>query len=402
MNCVGIDVSKGKSTIAVMRPFGEVVVSPFEVLHTDSELSELARLLKSLDGETRVVMESTGNYHTPVAWLLHGAGFYVSVVNAMLVHDYGNNSLRRAKTDRKDAVKLANYGLDHWLTLPRYVPEEDTRLMLKACYRQYQQYSKVRTMLKNNLISLLDTAFPDANRLFTSPPRADGSEKWVDFVATFWHCECVCGLSEKAFTTKYRKWCKKHGYNFSEEKALGIYASACGHVGIMPKTNTTKLLVEQAISQLQATSAALVALKQEMQSLASYLPESPVVMEMFGVGPTLGPQLMAEIGDVRRFHSKKALVAFAGIDSPPYQSGQMNVCGRSISKRGSASLRRTLFLVMGVYLKNAPTNEPVYQFMNKKRTEGKPYRVYMMASANKFLRIYYASVKAYLDSLEHA
>ena len=402
MNCVGIDVSKGKSTIAVMRPFGEVVVSPFEVLHTDSELSELARLLKSLNGETRVVMESTGNYHTPVAWLLHGAGFYVSVVNAMLVHDYGNNSLRRAKTDRKDAVKLANYGLDHWLTLPRYVPEEDTRLMLKACYRQYQQYSKVRTMLKNNLISLLDTAFPDANRLFTSPPRADGSEKWVDFVATFWHCECVCGLSEKAFTTKYRKWCKKHGYNFSEEKALGIYASACGHVGIMPKTNTTKLLVEQAISQLQATSAALVALKQEMQSLASYLPESPVVMEMFGVGPTLGPQLMAEIGDVRRFHSKKALVAFAGIDSPPYQSGQMNVCGRSISKRGSASLRRTLFLVMGVYLKNAPTNEPVYQFMDKKRTEGKPYRVYMMASANKFLRIYYASVKAYLDSLEHA
>ena len=293
MNCVGIDVSKGKSTIAVMRPFGEVVVSPFEVLHTDSELSELARLLKSLNGETRVVMESTGNYHTPVAWLLHGAGFYVSVVNAMLVHDYGNNSLRRAKTDRKDAVKLANYGLDHWLTLPRYVPEEDTRLMLKACYRQYQQYSKVRTMLKNNLISLLDTAFPDANRLFTSPPRADGSEKWVDFVATFWHCECVCGLSEKAFTAKYQKWCKKHGYNFSEEKALGIYASACGHVGIMPKTNTTKLLVEQAISQLQATSAALVALKQEMQSLASYLPESPVVMEMFGVGPTLGPQLMA-------------------------------------------------------------------------------------------------------------
>ena len=116
MNCVGIDVSKGKSMIAVMRPFGEVVVSPFEVRHTASELSELARLLKNLDGETRVVMESTGNYHAPVAWLLHGAGFYVSVVNAMLVHDYGNNSLRRGKTDKKDAVKLANYGLDHWLT----------------------------------------------------------------------------------------------------------------------------------------------------------------------------------------------------------------------------------------------------------------------------------------------
>ena len=392
MNCVGIDVSKGKSMIAVMRPFGEVVVSPFEVRHTANELSELAGLLKSLDGETRVVMESTGNYHAPVAWLLHDAGFYVSVVNAMLVHDYGNNSLRRAKTDKKDAVKLANYGLDHWLTLPRYIPEEDTRLMLKICYRQYQQYSKVQTMLKNNLISLLDTTFPDANRLFTSPPRADGSEKWVDFVATFWHCECVCGLSKKAFTTKYQKWCRKHGYNFSEDKALDIYASACRHFGVIPKTDTAKLLVEQAISQLQTTSSALAALKQEMQSLAASLPEYPVVMGMFGVGPTLGPQLLAEIGDVRRFHSKKALVAFAG---------QIDVRSRSISKRGSASLRRTLFLVMSVILQCAPIDEPVYQFMDKKRSEGKPYRVYMMASANKFLRIYYASVKAYLESLEH-
>ena len=167
----------------------------------------------------------------------------------MLVHDYGNNSLRRAKTDKKDAIKLANYGLDHWLTLPRYVPEEDTRLMLKACYRQYQQYSKVQTMLKNNLISLLDTTFPDANRLFTSPPRDDGREKWIDFVATFWHRECVCDLSEKAFAAKYQKWCKKYGYNFSEGKALDIYAAARGHFGVMPKTDTAKLLVEQAISQ---------------------------------------------------------------------------------------------------------------------------------------------------------
>ena len=74
----------------------------------------------------------------------------------------------------------------------------------------------------------------------------------------------------------------------------------------MPKTDTAKLLVEQAISQLRATSATLAALKQEMQSLAASLPEYPVVMGMFGVGPDLGPQLMAEIGDVRRFHSKSA------------------------------------------------------------------------------------------------
>lgn len=400
MNCVGVDVSKGKSMIAVMRPLGEMVIPPFEVRHTDAELCELSRQLRDLDGETRVVMEATGNYHMPVAGFLYDSGFYVSVVNAMLVHGYGNNSLRRAKTDKKDAIRLANYGLDHWLALPKYIPEDEVRLMLKTTYRQYQQCAKVQTMLKNNLISLLDTAFPDANRLFTSPARADGSEKWVDFVAAFWHCECVCGLSEKAFAAKYQKWCKKHGYNFSQDKALDIYASACGHLSVMPKTDTAKLLVDQTASQLRAASAALAALRNEMQSLAASLPEYPVVMGMFGVGPALGPQLMAEIGDVRRFYSKKALVAFAGIDAPPYQSGQMEVRSRSISKRGSSALRRTLFLVMSTILRRSPANEPVYQFMDRKRAEGKPYRVYMMASANKFLRIYYATVKQYLDSLE--
>lgn len=170
----------------------------------------------------------------------------------------------------------------------------------------------------------------------------------------------------------------------------------------MPKTDTAKLLVEQAVSQLQATSAALAALKKEMQALASSLPEYPVVMKMYGVGPTPGPQLMAEIGDIRRFHSKKALVAFSGLDSPPNDSGQVTNNHRRITKRGSPALRRTLFLVMGVFLQNSPVDEPVYRFMDKKRAEGKHYRVYMMAAANKFLRIYYASVKAHLDALEEA
>ena len=402
MNAVGIDVSKGKCMVAVMRPFGEVVLSPFEVRHSSSELSKLAKLLKSLNGESRVVLESTGNYHAPVAKMLHDAGLYVSVVNAMLVHDYRNNSLRRAKTDKKDAVKLANYGLDHWLSLPRYVPEKDTRLLLKNCYRQYQQYAKVQTMMKNNLISLLDMILPAVNCLFSSSARADGSEKWVDFIDAFWHVQCVAGLSVNAFSAKYLKWCRKHGYNFSEEKALEIHRTAREHVAVMPKSETTKLLVKQAVAQLRTVSSAKAALQNEMDALAASLPEYPVVMDMFGVGPKLGPQLMAEIGDVRRFHSKNALVAYAGIDAPPYQSGQLNVHSRSISKRGSPALRRTLFLVMRVYLQCSPPDEPVYQYMAMKRAEGKPYLVYMMASANKFLRRYYATVKAYLNALEQS
>lgn len=111
MNAVGIDVSKGKSMVAVARPFGEIVVKPFEVRHTASELRELAHSLQSLDGETRVVLEHTGNYYMPITQALCEAGIFVSAVNPLLIKEYGNNSIRKVKTDKADALKIARYGL---------------------------------------------------------------------------------------------------------------------------------------------------------------------------------------------------------------------------------------------------------------------------------------------------
>ena len=393
MNAVGIDVSKGKSTIAVMRPFGEIVAKPFEVRHTASELKQLADYLKSLDGEVRVVLEYTGRYYQPIARYLHNAGIFVSAVHAKLIHDYGNNTIRRVKTDKADAVKIANYALDRWASLKRYTPEDETRLLLKTCNRQYNQYMKLKVSLKNNLIAILDQTFPGVNTMFTSPVRADGSEKWVDFAERFWHCEAVSSMSKARFTDCYNKWCLKHGYNRSDSKAHELYDLAKAQITTLPYTDGTKALVTQAVAQLNSVSKTLAAVKAEMQRLASMLPEYSTVLAMCGVGETLGPQLMAEIGDVTRFPHKKALVAFAGVDAPPFQSGSFESTGRSISKRGSPLLRKTLFQVMQVLLKTSPSGDAVYDFLDRKRAEGKKYYVYMVAGCNKFLRIYYARVK---------
>jgi len=227
MNAVGIDVSKGTSMVAILRPFGEIVASPFEVTHTGSELSELAGKLKSLAGETKVIMECTGSYHLPIATALHDSGLKVCAVHAQLIHNFGNNTIRKVKTDKADAIKIASYGLTHWLQLPEFAPEIEIRHILKAYSRQYNKYNKLKTMLKNNLISLTDQTFPGVNELFTSPARkSDGHEKWIDFFSRFWHRDCVCSLSGKAFTERYRKWCKRGGYNFSEAKAADIYAAS--------------------------------------------------------------------------------------------------------------------------------------------------------------------------------
>ena len=401
-NVAGVDVSKGKSMVSVLRPFGEVVAKPFSVRHTGSELRELANYLKSLDGETRVVMEHTGRYYEPVARFLHDEGLYVSAVNPKLIKDYGNNTLRKVKTDAADSRKIARYGLDNWAELRQHTPMDTIRYQLKTLNRQQALYSKTKTMMKNNLIALLDQTYPGVNALFDSPVREDGTQKWVDFAASFWPVDAVRGMSLTAFTERYRKWCKRHGYNFSISKAADIHADAQALIAMMPKDSLTKAMVKQAIDSLNAVSRAVEQLKAEMLRLASQLPEYPVVMAMRGVGDSLGPQLMAEIGDVTRFAHRGSITAFAGVDPGADQSGTYESKSNRTSKSGPPELRKALFLVMDCLLKTMPQDDPVYLFMDKKRSEGKPYLVYMTAGANKFLRIYYGRVKEYLAQLENS
>ena len=173
---------------------------------------------------------------------------------------------------------------------------------------------KHKTAMKNNLIGILDQTYPGANTYFDSPAREDGSQKWVDFATTYWHVDCVRKLSLNAFVDHYQKWCKRRKYNFSQSKAVEIYEASKEIVSVLPKDDLTKLIVKQAVEQLNMASQTVEQLRAMMNEAASKLPEYPIVMAMKGVGRSLGPQLMAEIGDVSRFTHKGAITAFAGVD----------------------------------------------------------------------------------------
>lgn len=403
MNSVGIDVSKNWSMVTILRLYGEVVSEPFIVNHTPSELSELAASLRKLKGETKVIMECTGSYYKPIANALSEEGLFVSTVHALVIHNYGNNSIRTGKTDKASSLKIANYGLSYWLELQKYVPEEDIRNMLKMVCRQYSKYMKIRTSLKNNFIHLLDQTFPGGlNELFTSGVRAsDGHEKWIDFALKFWHHECISRLSLKDFSERYQKWCKKNNYNYSYNKAKEIHSFARNCYSVIKKDESTRILIESAAKQLISTSESVNTYAREMTRLAKLLPEYPVVESLYGVGDILGPQLIAEIGDVRRFEKKGSLVCYAGLDVPPNQSGKFNAISGRVSKKGSPFLRATLFKVINSYIVNSPADEPVYQFINRKRSEGKHYYNYMVSASGKFLRIYYARVSEFLRNLDN-
>ena len=394
MLSVGIDVSKEKSTVCAMRPFGEIVVMPFEINHTDSALSELMRMIKRLDTDSKVVMEATGIYHLPVASFLRENGLFVSVINPYEMKLYRAQDLRKVKTDKRDSMTIANYGIDKWFDLREFTPQEDVYAELRLLGRQYRFFMESRIEHLLNLTHLLDYTMPGVKACFGGWSESSGKDKLCDFVEEYWHYDNITRRSEKKFVEHYQKWTKKKGYQFSETKALQIYSLAKDGIPTIPSNApSTKMLLLEATRALREVNSALFAILTRMKELAKTLPEYPVVRAMGGVGDVLAVKLIAEIGDVRKFKSGKALIAYAGIDPPPYESGKFIGTERHISKRGSTTLRKIGYEVMRCVKSNGGNRDTaVYDFMLKKEDEGKAKKVAKIAALNKFLRIYYARV----------
>ncbi len=357
MNAVGIDVSKGKSTVTIRRPGDVVIMPPADIPHSQSAINELIQLIKNLDGETKACLEHTGRYYEPAATWLSDAGIFVSAVNSILIKDFGDDSLRSPKTDKADSKKIARCTLDRWTKLKQFGSMDKTRNQLKTMNRQFGFYMDQKTAMKNNLIALLDQTYPGANDFFDSPACSDGSQKWVDFVYSCWHVDCVRSKSLDTFTEHYRNWCKRKGYNFSAQKAQDIYQASSDLIAVFPKDANTKMFIRQAVAMLNTASQTVESLRLKMDGTASALPEYPVVMAMNGVGPTLGPQLMAEIGDVTRFTHRGALTAFAGVDPGKDDSGQRVRKSVPTTKKGPPYLRKTLFQIMDGLIKRSPADD---------------------------------------------
>ena len=394
MISVGIDVSKEKSMVCILKPYGEIVRKPFEIYHAEKELSELAALLLRLEDEVRVILEATGIYHLPILSYLKEKGFFVSVINPFEMKKYRCQGLRRVKTDKQDAITISNYGIDHWYRLKDYETEESTYAELKLLGRQYRHYMRMRVESVLGLTHLLDYTMPGIKTLLKGWNETNGKDKLADFVENYWHYYNITQMSEEQFVSNYLEWAKKGGYHRRQDKAAKIYALAKESIPTIASSNpSTKMLVQEAVRVLREIDNTLMTILTQMQILAKGLPEYPVVRAMGGVGNVLAPKLIAEIGDVRRFHNGKALIAHAGIDAPPYQSGQFIGTERHISKRGSASLRKIGYEVMRcLKTHKAPEDAAVYEFILKKEGEGKSKRVSKIAGLNKFLRIYYARV----------
>lgn len=202
MISVGIDVSKGKSTVCIMKPGGEIVKSLFEIKHTADELDSFVSLIKSFDDETRIVMEDTGHYHLPVASYLSSHNIFVCCINALRMKKFCSQSIRRAKTDKIDAVKIASFGLTYWNELIQAYPSSRTYDELRFLARQYYQITEMIVKAKINFSNLLDMVMPEIQTLLKNQKE---NHKLTEFVSRYIHFQKILDMGEKKFTADYCK-----------------------------------------------------------------------------------------------------------------------------------------------------------------------------------------------------
>lgn len=389
MISVGIDVSKGKSTVCILKPGGEVLQSPFEINHTAKELESLVALIKSFDEEVRVVLEDTGHYHLPVVVPLVESGIFVCCINALRMKKFCSQSLRRAKTDKIDSIKIANFGLTYWSELTPTLPKCEVYQELKLLARQYYQTVSLLIKAKVNLGNLLDQTMPNIQTVLADNKS---NSKLTDFAARYYHYNHILDMGEQEFTRDYCTWAKEKGYRLNERKAAQIFALAQNGIPTLPNSVSTQIAVSEAVKLIQSITESRNTILAQMQKFCKSLPEYFIVKEMPCIGETLAPRIIAETGDIRRFKNKHSLVAYAGIDAPPFQSGAFNASERHISKRGNKYLRKTAFEIMQSLIQHKPKDDLVYDFIQKKRSEGKSAKEAMVAGINKFLRVYYGKI----------
>ena len=379
MIAVGIDVSKSKSTVAILNGDGNIRAKPFNVRHTADELLALVNYIKGTSEVPTILMEPTSHYHYPLLKAFQEANLPVCLINPYQMKKYGDTALRKAKTDKRDSLRIAQYALEKSYSLIPYTPSDQKYEDLRFLSRQYSQRISIQTM-------------PGITSLLPLKSRDPDNCVLLRFIKRFKSFEMIRKMGKTRFLESFQLLVRKTKDRCAGTKGLRIYELALNSVTTRGDNPLMAMTQEQCVALISTSQKAADEINLQMRTIAETLPEYKVLRAMAGVGDRLGPVILAEIGDVRRFHSGKALNAYAGNDAPPYQSGQFESRNRHISKRGNPALRKACFEVMQALKLTKPQDDPVYLFLAKKEQEGKPYNVAKMAAVNKFLRIYYARV----------
>lgn len=380
-----LDVSKGHSAGTWYR--GDQCLKEFECTHDQVGFAQLYQMIKEAD-DPIVYFEATGIYSQPLVRFCQDHQLRYCRLNPLELH-LNSEKLRRVKTDRKDAHKIAFSAMHHQyrLTTP-WTPEYEQTRQLS---RFYQQIIKDVKHTRLELYSALQQTFPEIEELFSSRV----SKLALNVVLLFPHPDFVRGISRTCLKNKLmsqtdKKLSKAKGLQYAEKLiafAKNSYPSAdADSVQVQEVRYYCRRLIELAQQE--------DALRKQLITAAKPQAEFQLYQSVPGIGALSAAQLVGELGDILRFDNSKQLNAYVGIDLNRYQSGEY-MRQDHINKRGNSHARALLYVIIKNMIRKqaaAPNHIIDYYYKLKKQPIPKLDKVAMVACMNKTLKCLYAMV----------
>jgi transposase len=374
---VGLDISKGSSVFQAFfgrnEPFGksENVIHGEEGFQRINEV--LSRLREHTGVEPVIVLEATGHYHRGIV-----AFFILKEINHFIINPLQSKrtkgtGLRKVKTDAADAWHLAEMFYRGDVKPHRTWKESHTEL--QHITRQHSMYVQV----KLNTRALLDQVFPEYEHIFYDLYSTTSLNvlQW-----------CLQGKTEEPEKMILKYVGKSHSIGRIWEKCKQLDMALSRWAKVKRSPPQTRVL-EGMVTLLLTCQAQLGQLEKQIEEIATVLPEVDLLKSIPGIGDKLAAIIIAEIGNAGQFKSPKQLVAYAGLDPGVYSSGKFIASSNRVTKRGSKRLRRALYLAVECGFRWG-SNCRLKDYYDKKKKEGKPYKVVVIACANKLLHHVYA------------
>jgi transposase len=215
--------------------------------------------------------------------------------------------------------------------------------------------------------------------------------------------EDISAVTEDTLTNRIKELCKSRSIKWAEEKAQRLKQAATRNPFQKTLYQSHLLSLSMYINMLLQYKKHLSELETEIDTLAKEIEEYKIIQSIPGIGEKIAATIISEIGEIDRFNHPKKLVAFAGVDPEVFESGKFKATLVRITKRGSSRLRHALYMAVRSGIRDCrkqkttdeiiPRNKKLREFYDKKRNEGKLYKVAVIACVNKLLHWIYALLK---------
>lgn len=379
----GVDIAKMDHVIGAVDETGAEAARPMAFKNTEAGFERCVAWLESVaesEEDVFVGMEATGHYWMACFAYLAAAGYRVCVVNPMQVHAMRKlKGLSGVKNDRIDSILIAE-------TL-RQGDYDETRLAtdevqaLKRLTRYHQGLKQELATVKTQALCVLDAYFPEYAGLFSDAFGAASLKVLAE-------CPTPAELSRKRTSSIAKLLSEGSRGRLGTDKAAQLKAAARSSVGIRLGGDAASFQIRTMVTQIEFLNATIAKVEREVASLLAKV--EPSVTTIPGVSTTTGAQIVAEIGDVKRFKNAASIVKYAGLNSGVDESGKLSAEGVPITKHGSPYLRRSLWLAANRARQHDPRLKAFY---DKKRREGKPHRVAVTAVARKLCHVVFAVMR---------